>query len=94
MSAGSTSAPLQDAARDVIMAVSIVADGSHHGASVFDILTQVQQDANAERDDESRSPRTATARISLPDGRAAPCGNKSCVRDAPVSKSWPTSCVI
>ena len=56
MSAESRDASLHGAARDKSISVSIVADGSHHGANYFGVSDHLQHHTNIEQDDKSRSP--------------------------------------
>jgi hypothetical protein len=50
MNTESRDASLHDTARDKSTTLSIVADGSHHGGSAFNVSTQSQQDASDDKD--------------------------------------------
>ena len=56
ISAESRDASLHGADRDRSITISIVADGSHHGANSFGFADQLQHHTNVEQDDKSRSP--------------------------------------
>ena len=56
MNSESRDESLHGAACGESITVSIVADGSHHGANAFGVSSQLQHDTDIEQDDKNRSP--------------------------------------
>ena len=56
MSPDSRDASLHGAPHDGSISVSIVADGSHHGANAFGASSPLQHDTHIEQEDKKRSP--------------------------------------